>query len=567
VGAVETIIKRILAGELDAGEVAFFVRNPHFVQRPVSAERFVIEKEFLNTPEAWPEIRAIITRLFAGAEDGKRFSNFSEFVFDGGIGSGKSFIVSIIFCYVVYWLQCLESPQKFFGLAPGSTICLINTSTTASQAKRVVFGKISARISSSPWFQKYALPDPHIKSELKFPKDIVIFPGSSSETAPIGYDVLVANVDEASFFDETDAKSAAAEVFDALQRRIESRFGDEHRPEANRGLIAVTSSPRYVDDFTEKKFEESQKHPDTMLGFRRPTWEMRPDDRAMIARGDCFELEHPTTKKLVKIPLKYLKAFQKNPRKAWRDFGAAGSLVLEAFFTEEEIIKIDAAAGASTLPPAVIDGKLNPDLKPRDGARYRIHIDLGIVRDACGVAMAESEDGERVAVPLILRIVSELRARELDEKGEPYDMIIGRDQVDIDQVLELIYELAGRGFFIELITFDNFQSIHSRQRLEKKGFASDTLSVDKDTGAYDTPKSVIRMDRFTCCPHVFFPQACHRSDVLNGKKVDHPANGSKYLADAGARSVRSCLEQFDDDAQEEETVVDDSVRVDITQEI
>lgn len=556
---LDSIQKDIAAGKVDPDEIAFFIENPHFIHRPVNARQFVVGEEFLNCPEAWPEVQEIMERLFAEATKGKLFSAYTEFVFLAGIGSGKSFLVSCIFCYVVYWLLCLESPQKYFDLAPKSTICLINTSTTASQAKKVVFGKIRARIDSSPWFQKFAMPDRHIRSELRFPKDIVIFPGSSSETAPIGYDVLVANVDEASFFIETDDRSGAAQVFDTLQRRIDSRFGE-------RGLIAVTSSPRYVDDFTEKKFEDSTRFP-YILGYRRPTWEMRPDDKAKIAAGECFELEHPTTKKLVKIPNKYRKAFDKNPRKAWRDFGAAGSLVLEAFFTEEEIQKLEAAAKSNALPPAVINGKLNPDLRPKPGSSYRAHIDLGIVRDACGLALASSDDGETVEVPVILRIVSELRAAELNEKEEPFDLIIGRDQVDIDGVLDLLYQLSALGFFIELVTFDNYQSIHSKQKLEKQGYQTGALSVDRDTEAYDTLKSVARVGRFRCCPHAFFTHEIKRLELRNGKKVDHPANGSKDVADAVAGAVKSCLEQFEEDAQEEETIVDDTIRIDITPQI
>lgn len=560
-------IESIESEKVNASDLDFFAANPAFVERPVPVRHFVEQPKYLNSPETWPEVKNILGSLFKGSKNGKRFSPYREFVFDAGIGSGKSFIVSHIFTYITYWLLCLTDPQKHFGLAPRSIICLINTSTTASQAKKVVFGQVKARVDLSPWFQKHYPPSPRIKSELRFPKDIVIFPGSSSETAPIGYNVIAANVDEASFFDETDTKSSANEVFDVLDRRIDSRFGD-------RGLMAVTSSPRYVDDFTEQKYEESRINK-RIVGYRRATWQMRPDDIAAVESGDYFELAPSGSTETLKIPKKYENAFTKNPAKAWRDFGARASLVLESYFDENEIQMLEALIKGSSIPPSVVDGKINPLLQPIPGVGYHIHVDLGLSRDCCGVAMAHIEDRENAVIDLILRIASHRRAQQLMDKQQPIDMILGMDQVDLGGfdpepygVLGIISDLAERGFFIQMVTFDNFQSVHSRQQLERRGFMADLLSVDRDTSAYDTLKTTLRSGRLKCPPHPWFLHEGKRLELVKGKKVDHPPGGSKDLMDAGAGAVKSAFDQFDEQTQAEETIADDEInRVDISPEI
>lgn len=536
-------------------DLKFILDHPEFESRPVDARTFITSPEYLNCEDAWPEIQNIIGEVFKGSDKTGRLSIYKEFVFDAGIGSGKSFIVSCIFAYATYWLQCLESPQQYFGLAKGSTIALLNMSKSAMQAKKVVFGDIKARIDGSPWFQKNCKPDPNVHSEMRFPKNIVLFPGNSSETFPLGYNVFLANMDEASFYTETEYHDVAQEIYDALDRRVTSRFGDK-------GLIAITSSPRYVDDFTEKKYEEAKQN-DKIYAVRRATWDMRPGDRAAIERGECFEEIPPGGTAPVKIPMVYKKAFSRNPKKAWRDFGAVASLVLEAYFTDEEISLLEQVLSSSKLPSNF------DEIKPIPGVPYFIHVDLGIKRDACGLAMAHAEgtSNPKVVADLLLRIVSRQRAEELMSKGEHVDMTIGQDQVDIEQVENLIYQLSARGFWIRKVTFDQYQSVSSRQQMEKHGFETDLLSVDKNTECYDTLKSVIRTRRFDAPNHPHFPKECRRLELVEGKKVDHPPNCSKDVADAAAGATKSCLEQFDEEVEVEETILDESVRIEVSQQI
>ena len=93
------------------------------------------------------------------------------------------------------------------------------------------------------------------------------------------------------------------------------------------------------------------------------------------------------------------------------------------------------------------------------------------------------------------------------------------------------------------------------------------LSVDRDMIAYDTLKSLIATDRLSCIQNDTFLSEMRRLELKQGKKVDHPPNGSKDCADAVAGICRTLMEQFDVQVEEEETFVDESVQVKITEEI
>ena len=563
---VDQLFDEVKAGRISVEELDFLIANPHFKSKPVDLRTFIIEERFLNCPYAWPKILEITSEIMAPKDIGKRFSEFTEAVFNAGIGSGKSFLVSFVFCYVTYWLSCLRDPQAFYGLAPKSTICLMNASTTATQAKKVVFGKIQARIDESPYFQENFRPDPNIRSELRFPRDIVIFPGSSSETAPIGYDVLIAVVDEASFFISTDSRDAASAVFDTLDRRIRSRFED-------RGLILTTSSPRYIDDFTEKKIEESKLDP-SIYGIKISVWETKPRDIEAIRNGEYFELKPIGSKKLVKIPLAYERAFRKNPKKAWRDYGAIASLALESYFTDEELTRLETIMLQSKIPNSVTENNiLNLNIMPKQGVTYSAHIDLGLKRDACGLAVGHSEN-EKVIIDFLIRIVCQKRANDLDDMGESYDMIIGDEQVIIggllpkkNGVLGLIYELSERGFFLSQVSFDGYQSAHAMQQLNENGIETALLSIDRNTGPYDTFKSVINLDSFDCPNHPHALGESRRLELIDGKKVDHPKNGSKDLTDAIAGVCYTLAIEMGEEVEEKEKIIDESVNLEIQPEI
>lgn len=541
--AVEFLIDNLCREGYEPETIDFLIAHPEYEHRPVGVREFITSEKYLNAKsDCWPAILEDLEEIFDQPVDSLKLSSYLEIIRKMGYGSGKGYRLVFMFCYVAYRLGCFKDPQRAYGLAQGSEIALVNAAITAPHAKKIIFGAIKERIRNSPWFCAHMQPDPNIQSELRFPKNIVIFPGSSSEVAPVGYNIFLFNVDEAAFFPDTDARDAAQTIYDTGRKRIKSRFGEN-------GLAAAISSPSYVDNFIERKCEEAKTDP-KISAKEGPTWENKPADIEQIKRGEYFELKHPRTRQLTKIPNVYKDDFKKNPQSSWRDYGGVASMALEPYFSEEELARLEAiiARGQVVLS--------HNDVVHVPGALYHGRIDFGLTRDACGLAIGH-EDGGKVKIDLVLRIVCRRRAEQLERKGQKYDMIIGEDQVIFEQVREIIFDLMRRGFSFGMMSFDQFQSVDSRQQFEKVGVPAALVSVDRDTAGYDTLKSLINTECFEMVQHEHALKEAGTLELKNGKKVDHAPGSSKDLMDAIAGICLTILEGYDEEDEHEETYVED----------
>lgn len=435
-----------------------------------------------------------------------------------GIGAGKSFLTSIANSYIVYRALCLRDPQAYYGFAPGSNIAVVNFSVTATQAHKVVFGEIRERIDNAPCFREQGFRrDQRIQSELRWPDSgLVIFPGNSQATSAIGYNVLAAVVDEASFLPDVEASvrvagqsgnyryDAAEELYNAIVKRILSRGNAKFRRDS---LFCMISSPRYVDDFLERKALESQTNP-RIYHTRIPTWQGHP---ARGLSGATFSDRVCGT-----VPVEYEEQFHRNPEKARRDLGAVPSEAIGGFFSD----------------PSAIEAHCNeerdgPEMDGHGKPALHVHVDLGLKRDACGIAGAY-RGGPGVVAAFYKRITP------ADHGGE----------IDFEQVRQFIVGLRDvHGWRIASVSFDGWQSVDSRQQLRKADIPTEELSVDRTTQAYDTLKELLLTDKLDYYRDEVLFGELRRLELVKGKKVDHPPGGSKDLADALAGAVFKAAER------------------------
>lgn len=478
-------------------DLAWLLEHPEYEHRVVGIREFIDSPEYLNCGrECWPSIKDDLEELFKG--------NYTEAVFCQAIGSGKSYASSIIIAYLAYRLLCLKDPQSYFGLARGSHIYFLNMSIRAEQSRKVVFGEIKSRIDNSPWFRTYCPPNPDIRSELQFPKNIIIFPGNSKETFPLGYNIFAAIMDEAAWYVDTDNHDVAEDMFNALHSRIKNRFGDK-------GALVMISSPRYVDDFIETKMEEAETNKQ-IFARRKMLWESKP---AHCFSGRWIDFEG------YKIPAEFETEARRNPEVFKRDYMAIPSLALEPYF--KQFVLVEQCIDPQLEHPVDEQGRLKPSFKRRSGNWHFIHVDLSHKRDSTGIAMVHAEE-DTIIVDLMLRI-----------KAPP------GGEIFFSQIRELIFEIRNIGFEIYCVTFDGWQSIDSIQILKDKGFRCEVLSVDKDTAAYDTLKDKIYNKKFKCYLYEPFLQEIRRLELIEGKKVDHPPLGSKDVVDAVAGATYQCV--------------------------
>jgi len=486
-------------------KLLFLIDNPQFDRRLCqSFSEFVDNPYYLGIGEnVWRKIKEEGEKIWQGILKKK----YKEGIALWGLGSGKSFLAEVISCLFVHYLLCLENPHKYFKMTNDRPIAVVNMGTTAVQAKNVIFVGLRKLIEGSPFFNEY---NPEIlQTEIRFQKkNIALYCGNSRETMPIGLNVICGVLDEAAWYLDNEEKSIAENIYNTMKHRIVSRFPDFH-------FLFVISAPRYVDDFITRLYEKS-KGLDYVYATSFKTWEIKDKEKMS---NEYFDFD--AGGEIWKIPKDFYNVAQANPEKFMRDFGAKPSLVLEAFDRDAEVI---VRTASQREEPVDNFGRLKDWLKGDDELRF-IHIDLGLKKDACGFAMGklngwdiiEGEKRPKVYIDLVLQI-----------KAQP------REEIIFAEVRQLIYSLQDRGFKIQKVTFDGWQSVDSIQILKSRGIDAEVLSVDKDTKAYDTLKEMLHTKRFDCYSYKPLQKEYQRLELIKGKKVDHSPGGSKDVCDAVA---------------------------------
>ncbi len=474
-----------------------------YEEHPAGLREFVESERYLGLrDEVYPVIVNTLEEVLEGG--------YNEAALCWGIGAGKSYAASLAITYMLHKVLCLADPQRHYGIGAGSTISFLNMSTNGEQARRVVFGEILTRIRRSPWFERFA---PKVLArELQFPKGIAVLCGNSAETYPLGYNVLGAVIDEASWLTETEGgrHEAAEEIYNALQRRIRSRFMDQ-------GLLIMISSPRHRGDFLERKLEEAKRDP-TIYASRKATWEVKPP---RCYCGETFECEG------LSVPAEYRGEFERNRMRALRDLGARPAEAFVPFFPDPAAL--ERAVDAGMEPPLDAGGRLREGVQPRGRWPRYVHVDLGLRRDACGIAMACCEGPPGEGAP---RVVVELMHRIVPPAG---------GEVQLAQVRELIVALVRRGFPIAQVSYDGYQSADSQQILRRHGLRVATVSVDRTTEAYETLKDLLTEGRLRWYRYQPVIDECKGLEWVQGTKVDHRQGGSKDVADAVAAAVSEAV--------------------------
>jgi len=496
-------------------------------------KKFLENKNFVSEQDApRPHNKQLLIDIFDSGKTFEEFENlgkYEEVLYIAGIGSGKSYVSSMAIVYIIYRLLCLKDPQKYFNFAKGTKIAFINISTSFSQAKDVVFSEIKNRVDNNQWFQNFFPPNPRIKSLLKFPKNIYILPLGSNEESPLGYNIFGSVIDEASFHVLTKEKDYAEESYNQIKKRIRSRF-------LSKGKLFIITSPRYVYDFAEKKWEKEETNP-KVFKKRSTLWDAMPPE---MFSGKKFDLDKylPSFSGIM-VPVEYEDEFRQNPEKAMRDYGAQPSQAIQSFFAAPDII--DKNADYNRKHPinpktgGFYDWFSNrPSQADFDSDKRFIHIDLGLNRegkgDAAGFAMGKFDgwiEVKSTAGKIEKRPKIKIDFMQRIEAGP-------KREIKFEEIRQLIYKIRDLGYNIHKITFDGWQSVDSIQMLNSAGFNAETFSVDRNPEAYYTLKAAILDDRLSYYYYKPLSTELKQLEEVKGMKIDHPRNGRKDVGDAVA---------------------------------
>ena len=550
-----------------AAETKWLLKHPQFDEKPASILEFLGVGYLDIYDKIRPGLVAAMVEIFGKTVNGDRIAKYEEAMFTGGIGSGKTTFASICLPYLAHWILCLKDPQDYFNLLPGSRIALMQMSTSEAQAREVIFGDIKARIQHSEWFVNNYPYDDKWTKQIRFPKDIWILPGDSAETTFEGYNILCGILDEMDSHKITKDKDYADVGFDAINSRIASRFID-NKTNGHKGLILCIGQMKKGNGFAARKYEEMLASPRAHV-IRMSIWESLGWNRFLLPdkktrNSFWYDIRRkkvvPSTvidiidsKDFIEVPTAYRMQFDNNPEKALRDLAGIPPKTSDPFISlidriDEAREKWIARHGEdSPVKSNPTRCEFEPWFKADNDPRKRtIHIDLAVSAegDAAGIAMGHVEeiievDGEKkpyVVIDCLIRL-----------KAMPGTEIM------ISDIRRIIYYLKeDLHFKVYSVTLDGFQSTDTMQQLRKKKYHVDYLSVDRSTLPYEDLREAIYERRIEFPPYKTYIKkgdsklveiAVQELQQLTdtGKKIDHPAGGSKDIADAMAGCVSTLM--------------------------
>lgn len=497
--------------------------------------------------------------------------NYTTVVLTGGIGTGKSTCGLYILIRKLYELSCYKNVAGLFGMMSNSFTAFLYFSLTKYQAERTGFGQMRSIIDGIPYFNELFCRNKYRNSTLDFPENVRLFYGSSTADM-IGMNVIASILDEANFFGDSSGSDVnygdVVKLHDSIISRQSSRYT---RNGVNHSLSVVISSSTFQSSYTQQLYEKSLTDPSIKYARAR-LWDIKPkgtysDEMFYVFAGndkfDPFIIDSTSTlcvklgisldpslsvkdaisrlsqeyRLLIdEVPMDFFNIYSSNIIQGLQDFSglsvaSTGKLfssrsTFEAcidneipnLFTKTEFT---VETGNNDISNSIQYYLSGVEFPHKECPRY-LHIDIGVSNDAYGLACCYKNGStivDGVETPnyyydFVLRIVPPPAPK----------------RVSIARCHEFIkYMRDNLGLRIGLVTFDQFQSMASRQYLEEIGIPVKYQSVDKTDQQYLYFVDCL----YKNCVHFNqdFADSIHKElfDLIwyrNKRKVDHPAGGT-----------------------------------------
>lgn len=568
--AVETYKK---SGDVDA-----LIRLTEYRRKVVDIDTFIFDKSYLALEEAeiYPAVREMCHELDT--------DKYTEAVFKGALGFGKTTAANIMLARGIYKLSCMRHPQSTYGIRSGSSIVYTIQSIRLNTAKKAVFEDFGNFVKNSPYFRNIYPYDPLVTSHMIFrEQNVTVMPVSGSTTGAISMNVIGGVLDEMNFMQKMQkSKSQNAELdgtysqakslYNNLVRRRKTRFNRRGRLP---GILFLISSSRFPDDFTESKASEAAMCGGTdpsIYVISKSVWEgkgrenfMDETFRVMVGNNAIrsrilgSDEEAIGGCQVIDVPMDFRNEFEKDVDGSLRDFAGVTTLSTRPFLSRRQAIHecITAGQQASYQNPFSMEqyclglGIPHPDptkLRLDITMPRAVHIDLGLTRDAAGLACAH------IAGQKLIEHTNPLTG----DKSSSLMPVIGYDvimritpppngEIEFANIRELLILLRDHYKLpIEWVTMDGFQSVDSRQILRAKGFKVDYQSVEK-IDPYRTFRDALYDQRVLLFPHQWLSNELAGLEYIRGNKgddkVDHRPNGTKDVADAACGAAATLFKR------------------------
>ncbi len=551
--------KNALSNEQMLGLVSYLKSGRDYSEPLVDPVEFILSPYYMDATRdtdgsayIYPAVLESVQELNTGP--------YTEAVFTGSIGSGKTTAALYTQAYQLYKLLCYRDPHQVFDLDPASEILVVFQSLNKDLAADVDYERFKAMITASPWFSRRNDFNRSITSEMQFRNRITVKPIKGEESGAIGQNVIGGIIDEINFMEivEKSKRSKDAAVYDqavalynTISRRRKSRFmmhGDLA------GMLCMVSSRRYPGEFTELKIAEAGKEGSSIYVYDKRTWDIKPDSycgaRFAVFVGDTTrkprileegeEIDPKDRDLIVSVPVEHLDDFERDILAAIRDVAGISTLAVHPYITDQ-----DAIVDMFSLPQGVTNltrcdfGSQTLEIFP---ARWDVsaqhprfaHIDLAKTGDSAGIAIGhipefvmvnrgglKTKHGE-----LLPMIVFDLILEVPPPKG---------GEINFGKIRDILYRLKEYGMNIKWVSADTYQSVDTLQILQGQGFIVGNQSMDRTAFPYDVAKAAV-LDRRVKAPE-------HERALMEWvrlmrdpktDKIDHPPNGSKDISDSMA---------------------------------
>ena len=481
-----------------------------FETTPVDLETFLYSPAYLSLSLrlSKPQLEFVdsLSNIFSD-------THYTEGVLMAGQGSGKDTCSILIGLRIMYLLQCLRSPQEYFGMDINSFIDSINVAQNADIARNIYFSTLSNILRSAPIFNEDGpnkIPVRITQQTVTFPKNIRLISGNSENESWQGYTPILIILDEIDAFKSEQElqrshslRSEGAEgVYNTAKALVQSRF-------PGLGKIICLSWPRFRGSFIQRRFTNGKMENRTFVACKEggnpyATWEFNPSKKAEDF-ADFYETDPVLAKARYECDPPFARdAYIKDPLPVLRAFDA----------------EIDEAG--QVLWGGLKQTRVEEDLQP--GIKYYIHVDLGLRHSNAAVCVAH-QGLEHVVIDLI-----KVWQPEPDK------------DVDFGAIENFILSLRDKGFRVVNVTYDNYQSVSSLQTLAKYGISAKYKSIGRGSReAYDTFKDLIYQEKLDG----FFDQQTVEEilglDVVYGDKIEARPGMKKDRADAVVGAVHGVL--------------------------
>lgn len=194
--------------------------------------------------------------------------SFNEILLVAGRRGSKSVMASCISAYELYKLIKRGDPQKYYGLIPGSEICILNVGPTDEQAA-IIYGNIVSYSANCPYMKSRILKHTMGYMRMQSESDramgekvgnIFCLTGGCSANGLRGHNAIVVIMDEFAFFVQNRGRFSDEQVYKALTPSTAGFSGD--------GKKIILSSPFAKSGYFYKLYEDSFREEENTLMFK-----------------------------------------------------------------------------------------------------------------------------------------------------------------------------------------------------------------------------------------------------------------------------------------------------------